>query len=95
MNIFRTKYKDCIMDIELENFTEHSEDLGKEIFEFCKLTWNKNTLNFYKRKNLYSKTLSFKQIRSKISKYDKKRYQPYFYLLDSYKDKYRWLKNLN
>ena len=95
MDTFKKKYKDCIMDIELENFTKQSEDLGKEIFDFCKLTWDQNTLNFYKRKNLYSKTLSFKQIRSKISKYDEKRYKPYFYLLDKYKDKYRWLKNLN
>ena len=38
------------MDIELENFTKQSEDLGKEIFDFCKLTWDPNTLNFYKRK---------------------------------------------
>ena len=68
-----------------------SEDIGKEIFDFCKITWDQNTLNFYKRKNLYSKTLSFKQIRSKISLYDNKRYKPYFHLLDPYKNKYDWL----
>ena len=91
MNIFRSKYKENIMDIDLENFTQNSEELGKKIFKFCKLTWSEDTLNFYKRKNLYSKTLSFKQIRSKISLYDKKRYKPYFHLLDPYKNKYDWL----
>ena len=75
----------------LENFTQNSEELGKKIFKFCKLTWSEDTLNFYKRKNLYSKTLSFKQIRSKISLYDKKRYKHYFHLLDPYKNKYEWL----
>ncbi len=91
MDKFKSKYKENIMDIELENFTQNSEELGKKIFKFCKLTWSKDTLNFYKRKNLYSKTLSFKQIRSKISLYDNKRYKPYFHLLDPYKNKYDWL----
>ena len=94
MNIFRSKYKENIMDIELENFTQNSENLGKKIFDFCKLTWSEDTLNFYKRKNLYSKTLSFKQIRSKIISYDKERYKPYFNLLDAYKNIYEWL-NIN
>ena len=46
----------------------------------------------YKRDDLHSKTLSFQQIRKKISKYDDKKYQPYHDLLNDYKNKYRWLK---
>ncbi len=61
------------------------------MFKFCGLTWNENILNFYKRKDLYSKTLSFNQIRSKVLKYNNKKYQPYFSLINEYKDKYEWL----
>ena len=62
------------------------------MFKFCGLTWKEDILNFYKRKNLYSKTLSFNQIRSKVLKYNDKKYKSYFNLLSDYKDKYKWLK---
>ena len=88
---FKSKYPEIIMDINLEEFTEKSEELTKKMFKFCGLTWNKNILNFYMRKNLYSKTLSFNQIRSKVLKYNNKKYQPYFNLINEYKDKYEWL----
>ena len=91
---FKLKYPEIIMDINLEEFTEKSEELTKKMFKFCGLTWNKNILNFYMRKNLYSKTLSFNQIRSKVLKYNSKKYQPYFSLINKYKDKYEWL-NIN
>ena len=94
LKYYKSKYPDVIMDINLEEFTENSENLTKKIFNFCELTWNKNILNFYKRKNLYSKTLSFNQIRSKVLKYNSKKYQPYFSLINKYKDKYEWL-NIN
>ena len=88
---FKSKYPEIIMDINLEEFTEKSEELTKKMFKFCGLTWNENILNFYKRKDLYSKTLSFNQIRSKVLKYNNKKYQPYFSLINEYKDKYEWL----
>ena len=34
MNIFRSKYKENIMDIDLENFTQNSEELGKKFLNF-------------------------------------------------------------
>ena len=92
LKYFKSKYPDVIMDINLEEFTENTGDLTKKLFNFCELTWNKNILNFYMRKNLYSKTLSFNQIRSKVLKYNNKKYQPYFSLINKYKDKYEWLK---
>ena len=88
------KGKDCnIMDINLEKFTDNSEEMSKKIFDFCNLTWNKDILQFYERKDLFTKTLSFNQIRSKISKYNDEKYQPYFNLLNKYKKKYDWLNN--
>ncbi len=94
LKYFKSKYPNIIMDVNLEEFTEKSEELTKKLYNFCRLTWNENILNFYKRKNLFSKTLSFNQIRSKVLKYDDKKYQSYFNLLNDYKDRYEWL-NLN
>ena len=94
LKYFKSKYPKIIMDIKLEEFTEKSELLAKKLFDFCELGWSANILKFYKRKDLYSKTLSFNQIRSKVLKYNKKKYQSYFNLLTDYKNKYHWL-NLN
>ncbi len=91
INYFKYKYPNKIMDIELEQFTKNSENISKEIYKFCGLNWNKEVLNFYKRENLNVKTLSFTQIRNKVSKYNNKKYQPYFYLLEEYKKKFKWL----
>ena len=88
------KDKDCnIMHVNLEKFTNNSEEMSKKIFNFCNLTWSKDILQFYERKDLFTKTLSFNQIRSKISKYNDEKYQPYFDLLNEYKKKYEWLNN--
>ena len=91
INYYKTKYPDVIMDINLEQFTQNSENISKEIYKFCGLNWNKEVLKFYKRNNLNVKTLSFSQIRSKVSKYNKKKYQPYFHLLEKFKIKFNWL----
>ena len=92
LKYFKSKYPEIIMDIKLEEFTENSELLTKKLFDFCELGWNANILKFYKRRDLYSKTLSFNQIRSKVLKYNNKKYQSYFNLLTNYKNKYHWLK---
>jgi len=91
INYYKTKYPDVIMDINLEQFTQNSENISKEIYKFCGLNWNKEVLKFYKRNNLNVKTLSFTQIRNKVSKYNKKKYQPYFHLLEKFKMKFNWL----
>ncbi len=89
---FKNKYPQIIMDVNLEELTSHSEHVSKEMYKFCGFKWSKNALNYYKRDNLHSKTLSFAQIRNKVFNYDKKKYQPYFYLIDKYKEKFDWLK---
>ena len=94
LNYYKNKYPKLIMDINLEKFTEQSEKISKEIYQFCNLNWSKDSLNFYKRDDLYGKTLSFSQVRKKISKYKNFKYKPYFHLLEDYKKKYDWI-NLN
>ena len=91
---FKLKYPKNFLDINLEKFTSDSDKFTKKIFDFCELTWDKNISEFYKRNDLHSKTLSFKQVRSKVSKYNYKKYQSYFYLLSDYKLKYNWLQSL-
>ena len=88
---YKKKYPDNIVNIKLENFTESAEKSTKEIYKFCELTWSENSLNFYKRTDLMSKTLSYAQIRNKISKYDNKKYESYFFSLDDFKKNYNWI----
>ena len=60
--------------------------------EYCELPWNKNCLEFYKRKDLISKTASNVQIRKAIYKDSKEKYQPYKQFLFKYGNKYNWFK---
>ena len=55
---------------------------SKDLFKFCELNWNDEILNFYKRKDLFSKTISSSQIRQEISQKNKSSYNKYFFLLD-------------
>ena len=90
---FKKKYPEAIIDINLEEFTNNSENISKDIYRFCGFKWNEDALNYYKRKNLHSKTLSFAQIRNKVTKYNTKKYQPYFHLIKKYKESFNWLKH--
>tara|TARA_Y100000996_G_C22537347_1_gene648771 strand:+ start:721 stop:2046 length:1326 start_codon:yes stop_codon:yes gene_type:complete len=83
MNYFKKKYSDKILDLELENLTSNPEIYSKKIYDFCDLTWNKSFLDFYKNDKLFSKTNSSMQIRDKIKKYDKNKYQPYYFLIEN------------
>ena len=92
INHFKAKYPNKIMDINLEQFTSNSEAVAERIYKFCDLEWNKKYLEFYKRNNLFSKTMSFNQIRKKISKYDSAKYKPYMSLLEGEEQLYKWIK---
>jgi len=92
VNYFKKKYPRNFIDLDLEKFSIEPEKSTKDIYKFCNLTWTEDSLNFYKRKDLFSKTLSYTQIRNKIIKYDSKKYENYFYLLERYKENYGWLK---
>ena len=57
---------------------------------FCKLPWDKKCLEFYKRKDLISKTASNVQIREAIYKHSLEKYSPYKKILNEYGKKYSW-----
>ncbi len=78
---FKKKFPENILDIDLNLLTENPYETSKKIFEFNNLKWNKNILNFYKRKDLFTKTLSSSQIRKKISGKNKSNYENYYHLL--------------
>ena len=81
ISFFRKKFPKKILDISLEKLTSNSEQLSKEIFNFCELKWNKSSLEYYKRTDLFTKTLSSSQIRKKISKENQSKYEQYYFLL--------------
>ena len=89
---FKTKYPNIILDMSLEELTLNKEEVSKEIFQFCKLDWKPEVLEFYNRKNLDVRTTSNTQIRNKISNYNKNKYSRYYYLFKDYENKYNWLK---
>ena len=60
--------------------------------KFCELQWNKKCLEFYKRKDLTSRTASNVQIRKAIYKHSKNKYLPYKQFLNVYGEKYYWFK---
>ena len=91
LNFYKSKFPNSIMDIDLEEFTKNSETISKELFNFCGLSWDSKALKFYERKDLYSKTLSFSQIRNKVSSYNSKKYHPYYHLLKVYKKEFKFL----
>ena len=92
MNYFRKKYSQNILEINLEEFSQSAEQFTKKIYNFCNLTWNSKSLEFYKRKDLFTKTLSFSQVRNPVTNYDTNKYKDYYYLINDYKSDYEWLK---
>tara|TARA_B100001250_G_scaffold12624_1_gene11004 strand:+ start:6451 stop:7806 length:1356 start_codon:yes stop_codon:yes gene_type:complete len=91
INYFKKYYPDNIMDVNLEELTNDEENVAKKIYNFCNFSWDKKSLEFYKREDLDIRTLSNFQLRTKISKYDKKKYENYNFLLENYKSKFSWL----
>ena len=91
INFYKNRFPKLIMDIDLEKFTNNSNHISKEIYAFCGLKWRQDVLEFYKRNNLHSKTLSFAQIRNEVSVYNVSKYEPYLHLLNEYKTKFEWL----
>ena len=76
--------------LEFEKLTKEPEKESKKLMNFCELPWNKKCLEFYKRKDLISKTASNVQIREAIYKHSLEKYLPYKKLLSEYGKKYSW-----
>ena len=79
---FKKKFPKKIFEVDLDEFTSNVEKGSKNLFKFCDLKWHDEVLNFYKRKDLFSKTISSSQIRQEISQKHKSSYNKYYYLLD-------------
>ena len=86
----KTKYGDFIYDLEFEKFIADPIIESKNLMKFCELPWDKKCLEFYKKKDVISKTTSYLQVRKAIYKHPKNRYLPYKQFLDQYGKKYSW-----
>ena len=86
----KTTFPNFIYDLNYEKFINNPETESKKLMEYCGLPWDKKCLEFYKRKDLISKTTSNIQIRKAINKDSIKKYLPYKQFLSKYGDKYNW-----
>jgi len=87
---FRKNNPDFIYDLEFEKFTNDPESESKKLMKFCKLEWDEKCLEFYKRKDIISKTTSYLQIRKPIYKHPAEKYLPYREFLKNIGKKYPW-----
>ena len=85
-------YPNFIYDLEFENLVNNPLEESKKLMKFCELPWDKKCLEFYKRKDLISKTASNVQIRKPIYKHSFNKYLPYKKFLNKYGEKYPWFK---
>ena len=79
-----------IYDLNFEDLINNPEKESKKLMKYCGLVWDKKCLEFYKRKDLLSKTASNIQIRNKIYKHSLNKYLPYKKLLNEYGKNYSW-----
>ena len=87
---FKKIFPNYIYELQLEKFVDNPEIESQKLMKFCDLPWDKKCLEFYKRKDLISKTTSNIQIRKAINKDSIKKYLPYKHFLRKYGDKYNW-----
>jgi len=90
INTFNKVDSDLIYELEYEKLVNEPENESKKLMKFCGLPWDKKCLEFYKRKDLVSKTTSNVQIRKAIYKDSLDKYLPYKKFLSKYGEKYSW-----
>ena len=73
-----------------EFLINNPEKESKKLMEFCGLPWSKKCLEFYKRKDIFSKTTSNVRIRQAVYKHSSDKYLPYKKMLVKYGKKYPW-----
>ena len=86
------KNLNMIYQLNFKTLVENPEEESKKIMKFCELSWDKKCLEFYKRKDLISKTASNIQIRESIYKHLPNKYFPYKILLEKYGKDFTWFK---
>jgi len=87
---FKKENPNTIYNLEYEKLVNNPIEESKKIMDYCELTWSKKCLEFYKRKDLVSKTASNVQIRNRIYKNSLNKYLPYKSFLNEYGKKYSW-----
>ena len=90
LNNYNEINPNSIYELELEKLVNNPEEESKKLMKYCELTWDKKCLEFYKRKDIISKTASNIQIRKSIYKHSVDKYLPYKKFLDVYGKKYSW-----
>jgi|LUMJ01.1.fsa_nt_gb tetratricopeptide (TPR) repeat protein len=89
---FNKIFPSFIYELELEKLSNEPVEESKKLMKFCDLTWDNKCLEFYKRKDLISKTTSNLQIRKAIYKHSLEKDLPYKQFLNGYGDSYSWFK---
>ena len=87
---FEKTLPNFIYDLQYEKFVSDPENEAKKLMKFCSLPWDIKCLEFYKRRDLISKTTSNVQIRKTIYKDSINKYLPYKQFLSRYGNKYSW-----
>jgi len=87
---YRKVFPNTIYDLDFEKLVNNPEEESKKLMNFCNLDWDKKCLEFYKRKDLISKTASNIQIREAIYKHSLQKYLPYKVFLKKYGETYSW-----
>jgi len=87
---FEKTLPNFIYDLQYEKFVSDPENEAKKLMKFCGLPWDIKCLEFYKRRDLTSKTTSNIQIRKAIYKDSINKYLPYKQFLSKYGNKYSW-----
>ena len=90
INNFKKKFPNFIFELDFDKLVNNPETESQKLIKFCDLPWDKKCLEFYKRKDLFSKTTSNIQIRKAINKDSIKKYLPYKQFLGKYGKKYNW-----
>ena len=82
---FKKTLPNFIYDLQYEKFVKDPENEAKKLMKFCGLPWDIKCLEFYKRKDLISKTTSNIQIRKAIYKDSINKYLPYKHFISKFK----------
>ena len=87
---YNSQYPNTIYNLKLESLINNPEKESKNILEYCGLPWDKRCLEYYKRKDIISKTTSNVTIRESINKNSLNKYLPYKKFLSKYSEEYSW-----
>ena len=87
---FEKTHSNFIYDLQYEKFVSDPENEAKKLMKFCGLPWDIKCLEFYKRRDLISKTASNIQFRKAIYNDSINKYLPYKQFLSKYGNKYSW-----